>query len=121
MLAQLTCCGERRSVPVTALGGGDRVFVAKAHRVPVDGIIAEGSAYVQEIAHTGEPFPVVKATGDSVLAGTVALDGDLIVVVGMRPAAANSNGSTNGSRRRWLKVRDGSTRPTAGWRGLSQA
>ena len=82
---QLTCCGQRRSVSVSELGAGDRVFVAKGHQIPVDGIIAEGSAYVQEIGHTGEPFPVVKSTGDSVLAGSVALDGDLIVVVGNSP------------------------------------
>jgi P-type Cu+ transporter len=76
---RLTCCGKRRVVPITELEPGDRVFVEKGHRLPVDGSIAEGSAYVQEIAHTGEPFPVAKTIGDSVLAGTVALDGDLII------------------------------------------
>ena len=77
----LTCCGKRRVVPITELEPGDRVLVEKGRRLPVDGTIAEGSAYVQEIAHTGEPFPVAKTVGDPVLAGTVALDGDLIISV----------------------------------------
>ncbi len=82
---QLTCSGERRSVPVSELATEDRVFVAKGQRIPIDGTITEGTAYVQEIAHTGEPFPVVKSTGDQVLAGTMPLDGDLIVIVGNSP------------------------------------
>jgi Cu2+-exporting ATPase/Cu+-exporting ATPase len=76
---RLTCCGKRSEVPISELEPGDRVFVEKGQRLPVDGTVVEGSAYVQEIAHTGEPFPVAKAFGDPVLAGTVALDGDLII------------------------------------------
>jgi P-type Cu+ transporter len=77
----LTCCGKRRVVPLSELEPGDRVLVEKGQRLPVDGTIAEGRAYVQEIAHTGEPFPAAKTIGDAVLAGTVALDGDLIISV----------------------------------------
>jgi Cu+-exporting ATPase len=84
---RLTCCGKRRVVPVSELEPGDRVFVEKGQRLPVDGTIAEGSAYVQEIAHTGEPFPVARTIGDSVLAGTVALDGNLVI------AASGASGS----------------------------
>jgi len=78
---RLTCCGERRIVPVSELEPGDRVFVEKGRRLPVDGTIVTGSAYVQEITHTGEPFPVAKTVGDAVLAGTAALDGDLVIAV----------------------------------------
>jgi heavy metal translocating P-type ATPase len=77
----LTCCGKRRVVPLSELESGDRVLVEKGQRLPVDGTIAEGRAYVQEIAHTGEPFPAPKTIGDAVLAGTVTLDGDLIISV----------------------------------------
>src|SRR5262249_44084302 len=78
---RLTCCGKRSVVSISELESGDRVFVEKGWRLPVNGAVAEGSAYVQEIAHTGEPFPVAKTVGDSVLAGTVALDGDLVIAV----------------------------------------
>ena len=78
---RVTCCGERKIVPVSQLHAGDRIFVEKGQRLPIDGIIVEGRAYVQEIAHTGEPFPTSRAPGDVVLAGTVALDGELLVEV----------------------------------------
>jgi heavy metal translocating P-type ATPase len=78
---RVTCCGKRSAVPISQLEAGDRVLVEKGHRIPVDGTISEGRAYVQEIAHTGEPFPASKAPGDTVLGGTVALDGELIIEV----------------------------------------
>jgi P-type Cu+ transporter len=81
MAVRLTCCGKQRVVLISELEPDDRVLVEKGRRIPVDGTVAEGSAYVQEIAHTGEPFPIAKTVGDSVLAGTVALDGDLIIAV----------------------------------------
>ncbi|MEO8350469.1 MAG: heavy metal translocating P-type ATPase [Chthoniobacteraceae bacterium] len=77
----LTCCGKRRVVPVSELEAGDKIVVEMGRRSPIDGIVVEGSAYVQEIAQTGEPFPRAKSGGDAVLEGTLALDGDLVVSV----------------------------------------
>ncbi len=76
---RLTCCGQPNVVPLVEVRAGDRILITPGERLPVDGTILEGTAYVQEIAHTGEPFPAVRAPGDHVLAGSRALDGQLIV------------------------------------------
>ena len=47
--------------------------------ITVDGTVLEGAALVRETALTGEPFPVVKRVGDTVRAGSHALDGSLRV------------------------------------------
>ena len=76
---RLTCCGQPSVVPLIEVRAGDRILIAPGERLPVDGTVLEGTAYVQEIAHTGEPFPAVRTPGDRVLAGSRALDGQLIV------------------------------------------
>lgn len=72
-----TASGERRRIPVSEVRRGDMVRVGPGEALPVDGRIREGSGYVRETALTGEPVPVRKQAGDSVLAGTYSLDGHL--------------------------------------------
>ncbi len=60
---------------------GDRVQVRPGARIPVDGILVEGRASIDESSLTGEPLAVVRTVGARVSAGTIALDGALVVHV----------------------------------------
>ena len=68
-------------VPLAALAVGDVVLVRPGARVPVDGVIVDGSADVDESMITGESKAVAKGSGDKVVAGTVAVGGSLRVRV----------------------------------------
>jgi len=72
--------GEER-VPVAALVGGDRIRVRPGERLPVDGVVVEGEASVSEAEITGEPIPRPRGPGEGVSAGTLNLDGSLVVEV----------------------------------------
>lgn len=71
--------GGVERVRVADVVAGERVLVRAGAPVPVDGVVAEGTAFVREVALTGEPFPVVKRAGDAVLAGSHSVDGLLEV------------------------------------------
>ena len=58
-------------VPVEQLVAGDLVEVRPGERVPVDGEVIEGGSYVDESMITGEPVPVEKGAGSTVVGGTV--------------------------------------------------
>ncbi len=62
-------------IPINEVVRGDRVIVKPAGRIPVDGIITEGSSYIDEAMITGEPVPVEKKIGDPVIAGTINTSG----------------------------------------------
>ncbi|MBC7119323.1 MAG: copper-translocating P-type ATPase, partial [Methanobacteriaceae archaeon] len=62
-------------VPVETLKEGDILIVKTGDRIPVDGIIIEGRAHIDESMVTGEPIPVFKDKGKSVVAGTINTDG----------------------------------------------
>jgi len=79
--AELVRDGAVERVPVAALAPGDVVLVRPGGRVPADGIIVEGAAAVDESMITGESWPVTRAAGDRVVAGTVATDSALRVRV----------------------------------------
>jgi Cu+-exporting ATPase len=66
-------------VPVSSLQIGDRILVRPGDRVPVDGVVDEGRSTVDESMITGEPLPVVRTTGDTMIGGTVNLDGRLVI------------------------------------------
>jgi P-type Cu2+ transporter len=73
--------GGTEAVPISALGVGDVVLVRPGGRVPADGVIADGSAEVDESMVTGESRPVAKSIDDRVVAGTVATDSSIRVEV----------------------------------------
>ncbi len=75
----LAADGREETRPVAALRGGERVAVAAGGAICVDGVIAEGRAYMDEAALTGEWRPVARGPGDRVWAGSRALDGRLVV------------------------------------------
>ena len=67
--------GEEKTVPVDQLQKGDLFIVRPGERIPVDGVIVEGSTAVNESALTGESIPVDKAAGDRVTAATLNQSG----------------------------------------------
>ena len=69
------------TVALDALAVGDMVLVRPGGRVPADGIVADGSADVDESMITGESQAVAKAPGAKVVAGTVAAGGSLRIRV----------------------------------------
>ena len=68
-----------REVAVATLQAGDRVLVRPGDRIPVDGLVMDGQADVDESMISGEPLPVTRRTGDTVIGGTVNRDGRLVV------------------------------------------
>jgi len=67
--------------PVGTVNIDDLVLIRPGDKVPVDGQVMEGTSSVDESMLTGEPLPVTKSMGDSVVAGTVNSDGTLTVRV----------------------------------------
>ena len=71
--------GDERDVPLADVRVGDRLRVRPGERVPVDGIVLEGSSSVDESMVTGEPMPAEKSTGAPVTGGTVNGTGTLVI------------------------------------------
>ncbi len=63
--------GRERDVPVEEVVPGDLVRVRPGERIPVDGVLREGSTDVDESMLTGEALPVTRHVGDRLAAGTV--------------------------------------------------
>lgn len=71
-------------VPLSTIGRGDVIEVRAGEKIPVDGIVTEAesfmtadAAYIDEAMISGEPTPVAKRKGDSVMAGTIPSQGKL--------------------------------------------
>src|SRR3989442_867283 len=62
--------GQEEDVPLEAIAVGDVVAVRPGDTIPVDGVVIEGSSYVDESMLTGEPVPVAKGPDDEVVGGT---------------------------------------------------
>jgi len=71
---------KRRSVAVGTIQAGQHLIVRAGEMAPVDCRITEGSAYIEQQPHTGETYPQSRKAGDSLLAGSTVLDGDITVV-----------------------------------------
>ena len=63
--------GQVLDIPIDQVLAGDHVQVRPGERVPVDGQVIEGGSFVDESMITGEPVPVEKSIGASVVGGTV--------------------------------------------------
>lgn len=63
--------GQERELPIDEVIPGDVVLVRPGEKIPVDGILTEGSSYVDESMISGEPMPVQKAKGAEVVGGTL--------------------------------------------------
>lgn len=75
--ARVVSDGEVVEVPLSTLDCGDIVELRAGDKIPVDGRVQSGEAYIDEAMITGEPMPVLKQQGDKVLAGTVNRRGTL--------------------------------------------
>jgi len=71
--------GHEEDVEIAALQPGDRVRVRPGETVPVDGTVMEGRSSIDESMLTGEPVPVGKTVGDSVIGATLNGTGSLVV------------------------------------------
>ncbi len=71
--------GSEVDVPLDAVVVGDRLRVRPGEKIPVDGVVLEGSSRVDESMVSGEPVPVAKKQGDSVIGSTVNGTGGLVV------------------------------------------
>ena len=69
--------GQELTIPTEEIVAGDTVIVRQGGRIPVDGIITDGHAAVDESAITGESLPVEKVPGDAVTSATVTSSGYL--------------------------------------------
>ncbi len=62
--------GKEVEIPIEQVVHGDLIIVKPAGKIPVDGVLTDGSSYIDESMVTGEPMPVKKSVGDTVVAGT---------------------------------------------------
>ena len=67
--------GKEMEISIQEVVHGDVVVVKPGSKIPVDGIIIEGNSFVDESMITGEPMPVQKKIGDSVVSGTLNTSG----------------------------------------------
>jgi Cu+-exporting ATPase len=71
--------GTEVDVPLEQVKPGDRLRVRPGEKIPVDGIVLEGTTSVDESMITGEPIPVEKTKGSKVAGGTVNGTGSFIM------------------------------------------
>lgn len=71
--------GSEADVPLDDVQKGDRLRVRPGEKVPVDGVVEDGSSSVDESMLTGEPLPVSKKPGDKVIAATQNTSGGMII------------------------------------------
>ena len=71
--------GAEEDVPLDAVKPGDRLRVRPGEKVPVDGIVLEGSSAVDESMVSGEPIPVEKVAGARVVGATLNGTGGLVM------------------------------------------
>ncbi|MBZ5538429.1 MAG: cadmium-translocating P-type ATPase [Acidobacteriia bacterium] len=75
----LAADGSERDLPLDQVKPGDRLRVRPGEKVPVDGVVLEGSSSIDESMVTGEPIPVEKNAGSRVTGGTVNGTGSLVM------------------------------------------
>ena len=71
--------GSEEDVPLSIVHVGDRLRVRPGEKVPVDGVVVEGSSALDESMLTGEPLPVTKRTGDKLIGATMNTSGALVM------------------------------------------
>ena len=77
--ARLVRPGGDVDVPIEQVQPGDLLRVRPGEKVPVDGVVAEGSSAVDEAMLTGEAMPVTKGPGDEVIGATLNTTGSFVM------------------------------------------
>jgi len=67
--------GKEIEISVNDVKHGDSIIIKPGAKIPVDGLITDGSSFVDESMVTGEPMPAEKKINDSVVAGTINTSG----------------------------------------------
>ncbi len=70
--------GKEIEIKIDEVIHGDKIVIKPGSKIPVDGLILEGSSFVDESMITGEPIPVEKNMGDTVVAGTINTNGSFV-------------------------------------------
>ncbi len=73
--------GQIKEIRVGALQVGERIQILAGDRIPIDGTVLEGNCSIDISSLTGEPLPVSASKGTEIAAGTLNLDGTLVVEV----------------------------------------
>mgnify|MGYP000851689119 CR=1 FL=1 len=73
--------GEEKRIPAAEVVPGDLALVGMGSAIPVDGVVVEGEAMVNQASMTGEPLPAHKRVGHTVFAGTVVEEGSIVIRV----------------------------------------
>ena len=71
--------GAQREIPAHQVSKGEIVLVKNGAKVPVDGVVSDGTGSIDEASITGESIPVEKTATDQVFAGTISRGGFLQV------------------------------------------
>jgi len=71
--------GREEDVPLARVHVGDKLRVRPGEKVPVDGVVVEGSSALDESMLTGEPLPVTKRVGDKLIGATLNTSGALVM------------------------------------------
>jgi Cu+-exporting ATPase len=71
--------GREEDVPLAHVRVGDLLRVRPGEKVPVDGVVVEGSSALDESMLTGEPLPVTKRVGDKLIGATMNTSGALVM------------------------------------------
>ena len=71
--------GIEEDIPLSNVHVGDKLRVRPGEKVPVDGVVIEGSSAVDESMLTGEPMPITKAIGDKLIGATLNTNGALVM------------------------------------------
>jgi Cd2+/Zn2+-exporting ATPase len=80
-IATIRSNGEEKIVPVEDVWPGEVFVVRPGDRIPLDGVVIEGTSEVNQATITGESAPAIKDVGEAVYAGTMNIDGFLTVKV----------------------------------------
>jgi P-type Cu+ transporter len=75
--ARVLRAGAEVEIPLAQLRPGDEVVVLPGEKIPADGTVVDGTSHVDESMLTGEPAPVRKAAGDTVIGATLNRNGAL--------------------------------------------
>ena len=71
--------GKEDDIPIKEVQVGNKLRVRPGEKIPIDGIVLEGISSIDESMVTGEPIPVTKESGDSVIGATINGTGSLIM------------------------------------------
>ncbi len=78
-IAHLIQGTEEKELPIDHVQPGNILRVKPGEKIPVDGVVLEGSSQVDESMISGEPLPVLKSSGEKVIGGTLNQTGSFLM------------------------------------------